>query len=119
MAFGADKGYLTPASMLKQPGPKCSKNHDMNLCTGVPDDPTWDGWGCDGRFHAGGCRSGITSYHQTKGVDRFRCEKCDYDLCRKCVESKRTGHSTHHAIDADMSPEDLATIEHEIMEKHG
>ena len=46
-----------------------------------------NGWGCDGRNATGGCRSGTTSFHQTTGMERYRCESCDYDLCLKCLEA--------------------------------
>lgn len=41
--------------------------------------PGDDGWKCDGSQLPGGCRRGITDFHQTKGVPRFRCcVGCDY-----------------------------------------
>ena len=43
-----------------------------------------NGWGCDGRSTEKGCLSGITGFHQTKGMNRFRCERCDFDYCEKC-----------------------------------
>ena len=50
-------------------------------------DKTQDnGWGCDGRKFKDGCLSGITGFWQTIGFDRFRCEACDFDLCRSCKE---------------------------------
>ena len=39
---------------------------------------------CDGGKLPGGCLSGITGFRQTKGLKRFRCTQCDYDLCEKC-----------------------------------
>ena len=48
-------------------------------------DTTMDnGWCCDGRKLPVGCLSGITGFRQTKGLKRFRCTQCDYDLCEKC-----------------------------------
>lgn len=47
-----------------------------------------DGWFCDGRSEQGGCKSGFSDEHQTFGIDRFRCEQCDYDLCGRCYRSK-------------------------------
>ena len=48
-------------------------------------DTTMDnGWGCDGRKLPNKCFSGITDFKQTKGIPRFRCEKCDFDLCENC-----------------------------------
>lgn len=43
-----------------------------------------DGWTCDGQHRPGGCKSGITGYHQSKGKPRYRCGTCDYDLCQAC-----------------------------------
>ncbi len=42
-------------------------------------------WACDGRKFTGGCVSGITDFDQTTGMKRFKCEKCDFDLCEKCL----------------------------------
>ena len=30
------------------------------------------------------CLSGINGFNQTTGIPRFRCEKCDFDLCKNC-----------------------------------
>ena len=46
-----------------------------------------DNWLCDGKNLVGGCLSGITGFFQTKGVERFRCKECDFDLCRYCMYS--------------------------------
>ena len=43
-------------------------------------------WLCDGKKSKEGCFSGLTDFHQTKGVERFRCEKCDFDLCKNCMD---------------------------------
>merc|ERR1712190_392871 len=48
--------------------------------------PTEDGWACDGRSEASGCKSGITDYYQTSGLKRFECRTYDYDLCERCHE---------------------------------
>mmetsp|Transcript_84046 Transcript_84046/g.216352 ORF Transcript_84046/g.216352 Transcript_84046/m.216352 type:complete len:645 (+) Transcript_84046:43-1977(+) len=57
------------------------------------------GWVCNGRHEAGGCRSGIKDFHQSKGLHRHRCEECDYDLCQKCYHQRqalaRWGSSQH------------------------
>jgi hypothetical protein len=47
-----------------------------------------DGWPCDGRHEQGGCKRGITGRNQTKGIKRYRCKTCDYDICDACFESK-------------------------------
>lgn len=44
-----------------------------------------NGWGCDGRKEKGGCKSQSEIYGND-GAVRFRCYKCDYDLCEKCLE---------------------------------
>merc|ERR1719424_36464 len=36
----------------------------------------------------GGCLSGITDFHQSEGMARFRCDPCDYDLCQKCINCR-------------------------------
>ena len=45
-----------------------------------------DYWLCDGKDLKEKCLSGIRDFFQTKGVERFRCEYCNYDLCRNCVD---------------------------------
>lgn len=58
----------------------CPKNHVLaNL--GTTKD---NGWCCDGRQHPGGCRSGLTDFHQSSGLRRFRCDTCDFDFCEEC-----------------------------------
>jgi len=44
-----------------------------------------NGWACDGRRLAGGCRSGCTGFLQTWSLQRYQCEECDYDLCYACA----------------------------------
>jgi len=64
----------------------CSEGHEL-----APLGTTRDnGWACDGRKDAGGCCSGITGYHQTTRMNRFRCQPCDFDYCEKCY-LMRTG----------------------------
>ena len=45
-----------------------------------------NGWKCDGGKFELKCFSGITDFHQTKSIPRFRCEKCDFDLCENCMD---------------------------------
>jgi len=45
-----------------------------------------NGWGCDGRKEVGGCKGGTTDFQQSSGMNRFRCEQCDYDLCQECFD---------------------------------
>ena len=45
-----------------------------------------NGWACDGRKLKEKCFSGITNFNQSKGIPRFRCEKCDFDLCENCMD---------------------------------
>lgn len=44
-------------------------------------------WACDmNRPEMGGrCLSGITTFGQAVGVQRWRCEPCDFDICLDCV----------------------------------
>ena len=44
-------------------------------------------WGCDGRHNAWGCLS-INDDVNYKELGRWRCENCDYDLCRSCIEQE-------------------------------
>ena len=45
-----------------------------------------DNWLCDGKDLKEKCLSGITDFYQTKGVERFRCDFCNYDLCKNCMD---------------------------------
>ena len=42
-------------------------------------------WLCDGKSFQGACLSGITDFDQSKNMPRFRCEKCNFDLCKNCI----------------------------------
>ena len=42
-------------------------------------------WGCDGRHNSWGCLS-INEGTSYKEAGRWRCEECDFDCCRKCME---------------------------------
>ncbi|CAJ1399876.1 unnamed protein product [Effrenium voratum] len=65
------------------PNPKnCDKGHPLTAL-GVTRD---NGWGCDGRSAPGGCQRAMTGFKQSKGVPRYRCEVCDFDLCDKCYD---------------------------------
>ena len=48
-----------------------------------------NGWACNGRFFIYKCLSGITCFHQTGGIPRFRCEQCNFDLCENCMNYYR------------------------------
>jgi hypothetical protein len=48
-----------------------------------------NGWACDGKNLINKCFSGITDFHQTQNIPRFRCEKCDFDLCENCMNYYR------------------------------
>jgi hypothetical protein len=57
----------------------CLKGH-MLQAVGASCD---NGWRCDAHV----CKSGVIDFHQTLGMERFRCEACDFDVCRKCVKT--------------------------------
>ena len=44
-----------------------------------------NGWYCDARKE-GGCKRGQLS---TRGIPRYRCNACDYDLCEPCYKDRR------------------------------
>ena len=48
-----------------------------------------NGWLCNGQSFGNKCFSGITGFNQTTGIPRFRCEKCDFDLCENCMNYYR------------------------------
>ena len=47
------------------------------------------GWRCDKIKHASKCLSGITGFHQAKGIECWRCDHCDWDLCIKCMKADK------------------------------
>lgn len=57
----------------------------------VPKESDSTNWICDGRKFPGGCKQNCTNFFQTKGWTRYRCEKCDFDLCEGCF----TFHVVH------------------------
>lgn len=46
-----------------------------------------NGWVCNGKDEEGGCKSKMTAFKQSKGINRFRCADCDYDLCEGCCRA--------------------------------
>ena len=74
---------------------KCKNNYELNKSYKVNIHPhplvflgeTKDnGWACDGRKLKDKCLSGINDFRQTNGFERFRCDDCDFDLCRNCMD---------------------------------
>mmetsp|Transcript_68590 Transcript_68590/g.201296 ORF Transcript_68590/g.201296 Transcript_68590/m.201296 type:complete len:536 (-) Transcript_68590:47-1654(-) len=63
----------------------CRKGHEL-VSLGLKSERKWL---CDSRNEAGGCRSGIKEAHESKGIHRFRCEECDFDLCQKCYKQRQ------------------------------
>lgn len=47
-----------------------------------------DDWTCDGAHAFGSCKSFISDAGDSKGMNRFRCDFCDFDLCEKCYKSR-------------------------------
>ena len=61
------------------------KYHSHSLFyTGIDDSQKWT---CSGNLLNEGCFSGLTSSSQTKGFERFKCYKCDFNLCRNCMDN--------------------------------
>ena len=46
-------------------------------------------WNCDKVKGASKCLSGLTGFYQSKGIEGWRCAKCDWDLCIKCMQADR------------------------------
>ena len=46
------------------------------------------GWICDLLEGTSRCLSGIKSYN-TKGYECWRCDNCDFDLCKQCMQADR------------------------------
>jgi len=45
----------------------------------------YERWYCDAQYDPGGCQNGETGSYLMKGMNRFHCEVCEYDLCEVCV----------------------------------
>ncbi len=44
-------------------------------------------WFCDSMHNLGGCKSSQTGkFPQNTSKYKYRCDKCDFDLCLPCVE---------------------------------
>lgn len=50
-----------------------------------------NGWACDGRKEAEGCKSGCTGFRQSYGWKRYRCNACDFDYCENCARANLIG----------------------------
>jgi WD40 repeat protein len=61
------------------PPAQCKEGHALEFM-GID---TEGRWGCDGRHHDDGCAKKSEGTGTSKWK-RFRCTKCDYDLCDKC-----------------------------------
>jgi len=59
----------------------CKLGHNLQSCSSSHQGD----WICDGYQEPEGCRSGITDPLKSAGLERFRCDVCDYDLCRLCL----------------------------------
>ena len=46
-----------------------------------------DGWECDGKnLNERICFSGNIDFNQMKGFERFKCNDCNFNLCRYCMD---------------------------------
>jgi hypothetical protein len=46
-----------------------------------------DSWGCDGKYlDEKKCFSGKIDVNQMKGFERFKCNNCNFNLCRYCMD---------------------------------
>ena len=46
-------------------------------------------WACDKIKGASFCLSGITGFGMAKGIECWRCNNCDWDLCIKCMKADK------------------------------
>ncbi|CAJ1376741.1 unnamed protein product [Effrenium voratum] len=61
------------------------------------------GWVCDGRDVPGGCRSGMTDFHQSSVFTiTFRCPSTGFDLCEACAFDANLGQVTQETVRADI-----------------
>eukprot|EP00930_Biecheleria_cincta_P041545 TRINITY_DN2849_c2_g1_i1.p1 TRINITY_DN2849_c2_g1~~TRINITY_DN2849_c2_g1_i1.p1 ORF type:complete len:800 (+),score=158.27 TRINITY_DN2849_c2_g1_i1:104-2503(+) len=61
------------------------------------------GWVCDGRDVPGGCRSGMTDFHQTSVYTMtFRCTTTGFDLCEACAFDPSLGQVTEATVKSDI-----------------
>lgn len=73
----------TAATNKKAVKKTCPKQHPLKAMGTKMD----DGWACSARKTAPGCKSSITDFNQTEGMNRFTCKKCEFDLCEKCYKA--------------------------------
>ena len=65
-----------------------TRSHHKCILTKRPDNHNGS-WCCDKIKGASKCLSGITAFYQAKGIECWRCNKCDFDLCIKCMQADR------------------------------
>eukprot|EP00930_Biecheleria_cincta_P038241 TRINITY_DN26277_c0_g1_i1.p1 TRINITY_DN26277_c0_g1~~TRINITY_DN26277_c0_g1_i1.p1 ORF type:complete len:815 (-),score=130.86 TRINITY_DN26277_c0_g1_i1:201-2615(-) len=80
---------------------KCKQGHGL-VAVGRQHNGSW---ACDAQKEPGGCLSGCTGFNQSAGWYRYRCDKCDYDLCGKCIERREGKAAPMH--DAKDSQDDV------------
>mmetsp|Transcript_129797 Transcript_129797/g.361666 ORF Transcript_129797/g.361666 Transcript_129797/m.361666 type:complete len:358 (+) Transcript_129797:80-1153(+) len=80
------KNVLKPFSASMPPelwGVACKRDHTLKL-EALPA----SSWICERQKDGTGCKSGLTNKSNTRGMPRYRCEACDYNLCEKCHKSR-------------------------------
>ena len=66
-----------------------TRSHPKCWLTKRPDNHSGN-WRCDKVKGVSSCLSGIHSFYSNAvGVECWRCNKCDFDLCIKCMQADR------------------------------
>lgn len=65
----------------------CLNGHEL---TDLGSEKSHGRWKCNGSIEYGGCAAGLsaTEFSEHRGVQRFNCKECDYDLCGSCFDVK-------------------------------
>lgn len=69
--------YQYYISLYVKPGPHA---HAMRVS------PVDNGWFCNGKYSQNGCRENLNGYNLSRGHTHYRCDICDFDLCKSCYE---------------------------------
>lgn len=59
---------------------KCKEGHSMQAFGAI----FISGWSCNGKTEYSECLRDLEQKYECKGICRYRCEVCDYDLCNLC-----------------------------------
>lgn len=76
-----NKKWKKTTSKTQETNVHCPKQHPLRALRLSRD----NGWVCDGAKGGRRCARGMLKTFQSRGVERFRCDECDFDMCDMCL----------------------------------